>query len=58
LADATVNVKLTPDEHRTIVFALDEAKRTITETVAHMSPRDGRQLRAMVVKIADLRDKL
>lgn len=58
MAEAVVTVKLSPDELRTILYALDAAIRTTDESVKAMSPSDGRGMRAMLAKMTDLRGKL
>lgn len=58
MAEAVVTVKLSPDELRTILYALEEAIRSTDERVKVMSPSDGRATRAMLVKMTDLKGKL
>lgn len=58
MAEAVVTLKLSPDELRTIHFALDRQRIHLQETVDAMSPNDGKASRQMILKMDDLKAKL
>lgn len=55
MADAVVTVKLSTDELSTLKYALVEASTSVTNRVSVMSPKDGRETRAMLIKMGELR---